>query len=224
MTGRSECPRCLKQLKWYDLIPLLSYLKLRGKCRYCKNEISYIYPLTEAVTASVITLYFWANGIDFSLESLFYLFIVIMFITLTFFDALYLILPDKIVFTSGAAVLAYDILFKQDELVNLLLSGFILSLSFAIIYLLSRGEWMGFGDVKLVLVIGLVLGYPLGLIAVVFSVWIAAIWGISLIIFNKADLKTALPFGSFLSAMSVIFIIFGNVIYQKINTILPFFF
>ena len=224
IAGRSECPSCLKRLKWYDLIPLLSYLNLRGRCRYCKKEISYIYPLTEAVTACVITLYFWVNSFDFSFAVWFYLFVVIMFIALTFFDALYMILPDKIVLTAGVAVLVYDILFKRPELANLLLSGFIISLSFAIIYLVSRGEWMGFGDVKLVLVIGLILGYPLGLFAVIFSVWIAAIWGIFLMIFSRANLKTALPFGSFLSAMTIIFIIFENVIHQKANTILQLFF
>lgn len=208
MTGRSECPECLKQLRWSDLIPLLSYFKLRGKCRYCKKEISYIYPLTEAATAAVVTLYFFINGLDFSFASGFYLIVIIMFVVLTFFDALYFILPDKIVFTAIGAALAYDIAFRKPELYNLLLSGFVFSLVFAIIYLVSRGEWMGFGDVKLVFAIGLVLGYPLGLIAMVVAVWTAALLGIILILLKKATRKTALPFGSFLSASTIIFIIF----------------
>ena len=78
---------------------------------------------------------------------------------------------------------------------------------------------MGFGDVKLVFAIGLVLGYPLSLFAVVGAVWVAAAAGISMIIVRKANLKTALPFGTFLSVSTLIFIIFKNVIEEKINLI-----
>ena len=219
LMGRSECSSCSGQLKWYDLIPLISYVYLRGNCRYCKAEISAIYPLVELTTGLAVFSYFWVNGLMFGSSDIFSLVFISLFLLLIFFDALYFILPDKIVFTAIGAALFYDVIFRRPDLYNLLLSGFLSSLAFAIIYLASRGEWMGFGDVKLVFAIGLVLGYPLGIFAMVVAVWTAALWGIILLLLKKANRKTALPFGSFLSAATIVFIIFENVIEEKINVI-----
>ena len=222
LTGRSECRNCLHQLHWYDLIPLVSYLYLGGNCRYCKAEISIIYPLVELTAGLAVFSYFSINGPIFGIGGIFHLVFIVLFLLLIFFDALYFILPDKIVFTAIGAALGYDIIFRRLDLYNLLLSGFLFSLAFAIIYLVSRGEWMGFGDVKLVFAIGLVLGYPLGVFAMVVAVWTAALWGIILLLLKKATRKTALPFGSFLSAATIVFIIFENVITEKITAYLFF--
>ena len=86
---------------------------------------------------------------------------------------------------------------------------------FAIMYLSSKGKWVGLGDAKLLFLIGLVLGYPLGFFALMLSVWIAALFGIGLIMLGKASRKTALPFGSFLAGVSIFIIIFQNEL-QKI--------
>jgi prepilin signal peptidase PulO-like enzyme (type II secretory pathway) len=224
INGRSECQKCLKQLNWYDLIPVISFLYLRGKCRYCKSSISIIYPITEFVTASVLTLYFLVNGFYLGWSLIFLLVILILLVSLVFFDVLYLILPDKVVFTLIGVAVFYGLFLRFPELNNLLLSGFLFGLAFAILYIASKGAWMGFGDVKLVLAIGLILGYPLGFFVIIISIWTAALLGIVLIIFNRANLKTALPFGSFLSVMTIIFIIFQDVIYKKANVILQLFY
>ena len=94
--GRSECQSCLSKLFWYDLIPLLSYLSLRGNCRYCKAEISIIYPLVEFITGICILAYFLVNGLVFDAHTLYYLLMIGFFLLLIFFDALYFILPDKL--------------------------------------------------------------------------------------------------------------------------------
>ena len=81
---------------------------------------------------------------------------------------------------------------------------------FAIIYIVSNGKWVGFGDAKLLFLIGLVLGYPLGFLSMIISVWIAALVGIVLMLSGKANRKTALPFGSFLAGVSILIIVFQN--------------
>ena len=216
LTGRSECPKCSAQLKWYDLIPVFSYLYLRGNCRYCKAEISIIYPLVELTTGLSIVALFWINGLTINPDIIYQLFIISLFLFLIFFDALYLILPDKIIFPAIVIAFLFDVIFRKPELFNLILSGFLFGLAFGIIYVVSRGLWMGFGDVKLVFAIGLILGYPLGLFAIISATWVAALWGIVLVLLKKANLKTALPFGSFLSATTIIFVIFKDIISEKI--------
>ena len=223
ITGRSECPKCLQQLKWYDLIPLISYIILRGKCRYCRSVISPIYPITELVTALVVTLYFWSSGFYLGPSDIFAVFVLVSMIALLFFDALYLILPDKIVFMLSGTALIYGIFFKKPELINLLVSGFLFGSFFAILYIVSRGKWMGFGDVKLAFAIGLILGYPLGFFAIILAIWTAALVGVVMIVLKKASLKTALPFGSFMAGSTIIFIIFKNVIETKFSFVSNFF-
>lgn len=216
ISGRSECARCLTKLKWRDLIPLLSFLTIKGKCRYCKNKISRLYPIMELAAAGSFVLYFWAHP-SFGPETLYGLAMIFIFLTLTFFDYLYYILPDKVILTGFGISVLYSVIIRQEFFVNSLLTGFGLAAFFAIIYIVSRGEWIGFGDVKLVFLIGLTLGYPLVFFTVVSAVWVAALWGIGLIMFKKATLKTALPFGSFLSAAAVLSIVFKNAIEEQIN-------
>ncbi len=216
LTGRSECPKCHKQLAWYDLVPVLSYLILRGKCRYCGSKISIIYPMVELTTAVIMVSYFWVNGFNLGLSGVYYSALIFMLAALIFFDILYLILPDKIVFSLAGLSLLYDIFFRSTELISLLVSGFLFTLAFAIIYIVYNGKAMGFGDVKLALAIGFILGYPMGFFAVVLAIWSAALWGIGMMVLKKATLKTALPFGSFLSATTIFFIIFEKVIHEKI--------
>jgi len=220
--GRSECPNCSHQLQWYDLAPLISYLYLKGVCRYCKKEITIIYPIVELTVGLAFFSYFWANGFAIDAGHIFYLATIALLLLLIFFDALYLILPDKLIF-SIIGLSAVNAIARKLELPNLFLSGFLLGLGFGIIYLVSRGEWMGFGDVKLAFAIGFLLGYPLGLLAIIIAVWTAALWGIVLLLFKKATRKTALPFGSFLSLATIIFIIFKNAIEEKINIFWNFF-
>lgn len=217
LTGRSECPRCLKQLKWYDLFPVVSYVFLAKKCRYCKTGISFVYPLVELLTAfSFVFIYLsYVNGSISLAMSIFNILIISAFISLIFFDYLYLLIPDRVILPLIILSLLFNYFFRQSEFITLLLSALTMSSIFAIMYLVSKGEWVGLGDAKLLFLIGLVLGYPLGFLSMIFSVWIAALVGIGLMISGRANRKTALPFGSFLAGISILIIIFQNEI-QKI--------
>ena len=121
-----------------------------------------------------------------------------------------MILPDKITLPMIVLVLVYDIAALRWEALNPILTGLTLAGLFAILHGVSKGNWMGFGDVKLILLIGLIFGFPVAPIIFIVSTWIASICGLTLILFRKATVKSALPFGTFLSAISVIFILFEH--------------
>ena len=223
VAGRSECPNCYHKLGWYDLAPLFSFIFIGGRCRYCKHSISLFYPTIELTTSLVLVSYFLFNGLVLNISSFYHITLLVLLVSLIFFDYLYLILPDKILVVMGLLALFFSIFYKPNELIHLFIFGFLFALGFAIIYLVSKGGAIGFGDVKLVFIIGLILGYPLGLLAIIFAIWGGALWGLVLMGFGKATRKTALPFGSFLSLSTIIFIIFNNGIQEKIDTIWYFF-
>lgn len=214
LTGRSECPKCKKQLKWYELFPVLSYVFLKGRCRNCKDKISPVYPLTELITAFCFLLFYAVYKSVFGVEFFYYLLIITSFIALIFFDYLYFLIPDKIILPLIFTSLVFNYFFRRPEFMALLLSALTLGGIFAIIYLVSNGEWVGFGDAKLLFLIGLTLGYPLGFLSLMLSVWLAALVGVGLMVSGKASRKTALPFGSFLAGVSIMVIIFQNEINQ----------
>ncbi len=218
LTGRSECPKCLKQLKWYDLFPVLSYIFLRGRCRNCKDNISLVYPLTELTTAFCLSLFYAIYKPVFGVGDFYYLLIIASFVVLIFFDYLYFLIPDKITLPLIIITLLFNYFFRRPEFITLLLSALILGGIFAIIHIVSKGAWVGFGDAKLLFLIGLVLGYPLGFLSMILSVWVAALVGIGLMLSGRANRKTALPFGSFLAGVSIIIIIFQHEI-QKITNL-----
>lgn len=215
LTGRSECQKCLKQLAWYDLLPVLSFVLLRGKCRSCKNRISLVYPLVELISAFCFLSFYAIQKPFFEIESFYYFLIIASFIALIFFDYLYFLIPDKIVLPLIVITVLFDYFFRRPEFGSSLLSALVLGGIFAIIHIASKGKWVGLGDAKLMFLIGLALGYPLGFLSIIISVWVAALFGIGLMIAGRADRKTALPFGSFLAGISIVVIIFQNEI-QKI--------
>ncbi len=212
LTGRSECPKCLERLKWYELFPVLSYIFLKGRCRSCKDKISPVYPLTELITAFCLLLFYVVHKPIFGLFDFYYLLIIVSFVALIFFDYLYFLIPDKIILPLIILTILFNYFFRRPEFMTLLLSALTLGGIFAIIYLASNGKWVGLGDAKLLFLIGLVLGYPLSFLSMILSVWIAALVGIGLMMLGRANRKTALPFGSFLAGVSILIIIFQKML------------
>lgn len=204
------CRSCGHTLAWYDLVPIASFLILSGKCRYCRKPISPRYPVVEAVTGTVLALSFvFAQPPADPGTMIVSIYVLLVFISLFFFDSLYMILPDALVIPAIGIVGLYDLVFVADPraffISALLLAGF-----FAILYTVSRGRWLGFGDVKFAALIGLVFGYPVGLLVVVLGIWIGAAIGVALLISGRAGRGYALPFGAFLSAAAIFFTIFQH--------------
>ena len=212
--ARSYCPHCKHILSWKDLIPVFSFMILKGKCRYCKKPISWQYPLVELTTAILFLAIFnylskarvGDEGGAFSdLHFSFFIFIIACFLIIIFFyDLKHYIIPDKIIYPAIGTTFIYNILnsyfviHNSYSIVNSLEAAFIVSAFFLAIILFSRGKWMGLGDVKLAFFMGLFLGFPNILFALFLAFSIGAIIGVGLIISGKKTLKSEVPFGPFL--------------------------
>jgi leader peptidase (prepilin peptidase) / N-methyltransferase len=202
--GRSYCPNCKHTLSFLDLVPLLSFILLKGKCRYCKAKISLQYPLVELSTGFLFlfsALYLEPLSFD-KLPFLFYLwFVFSLFLVIFVFDLKYLLIPDSILnfgIFSSSIFLFFESL-KQGffDFYSLFLS-LLPSLFFLFLVFISKENLMGFGDFKLSVFLGLFLGWQKNIVALFFAFFAGAIFGIFLIIFKKKSLKSKVPFGPFL--------------------------
>lgn len=206
--GRSFCPHCRKKISWYDNIPLLSYLVLRGKCRHCQKKISLRYPFVEFLTGFMflISWQWWLRSeTDLSLgvfKLLFYWALISGLLVIFFVDLEHLIIPDQMIVFLAAVGLFYNIFthlgnlspfLKNYFLVSLLATGF-----FLLLFWVTRGKGMGFGDVKLVFVLGLVFGFPGTVLAIYLSFLTGALVGIILILTKKSKFGQKIAFGPFL--------------------------
>ncbi len=195
LKGRSFCPFCNKTLGFWDLIPGLSFLFLRGKCRYCKERISWQYPLVELFVGIIFVLvfkYFGLEGLFFYLLSS--CFLVIIFV----FDLKHYIIPDRVIYPAVFISFFYRLIFNFGDW-HYLLSGLGAALFFLIIVLASKGKGMGVGDIKLGLFMGFLLGYPNILIALFIAFLIGAIIGLGLVLLKKKKMRSEVPFGPFLA-------------------------
>ena len=203
ISGRSECPHCHRVLAWYDLIPILSYVFLWGRCRQCRARISLLYPSLELTMAAVLGLYAYRFGLT-GIWSVVDLVVLFGLVALFFFDLRYQILPDVITIPLILIALFRLFLNRPESLINMLIMGFVLTLIFGLLYMISHGRWLGLGDVKLAMLIGLLFGYPEALGVTLVAVWTGALVGLGLIMLGRASMKTALPFGSFWTLVAII--------------------
>lgn len=214
LVARSKCPECGAFLKWYDLIPIFSFLIQKGRCRYCHKKISWQYIIIEIITAYLFLLIFnfqFSIFNEFSIYQfsnlIFYLIIYCFLIIIFVYDLKTYLIPDKIVYPAIIISLIFR-LFSIPEFWNYFLSALIPSAFFLLLILVSRGKWMGMGDVKLAFLMGLVLGWPNIFIALMLAFCFGAIIGIFLILFGKKKMKSQIPFGPFLSGATIVVMIF----------------
>jgi len=210
LKGRSYCPHCKHILSWQDLIPTLSFLILKGKCRYCHQKISWQYPLVELVIAILFVLILHNTFPNF-LFSIFYFLLSSFLIIIFVYDLKHYLIPDKVIYPAiFTSFLCNLILHSKFYILNSIYSALGASAFFLSIFLISRGKWLGFGDVKLGFFMGLFLGFPNVLVALFFAYLIGAIIGIGLVLAKKKTLKSEVPFGPFLVAGTFIALFFGN--------------
>lgn len=231
--GRSMCPNCRHVLAAKDLVPVLSWLALKGKCRYCGQPISWQYPLVELLTAAlfIFSYSFWPvafRGVGL-LEFSLWLMFVTGFVALAVYDLRWFVLPDRIAYPLlGLALLQLLVVagFYRGG-VSSLLGGLwgvlVLGGIFYGLFRFSRGAWIGGGDAKLGVVIGLLVGGPLASLLVIFA---ASVLGsavaVPLLVTGRARPKTRLPFGPFLIAAAIFVRLFGAGViawYKRLVTI-----
>lgn len=207
VSGKSKCFNCAKKLKWHELVPIFSFLVLRGRCSSCRSKISWQYPIVEAIAGvlflGVFNLISIQTGFDF-LNIIYFWIIFSILIVIAVYDFYHQIIPELFVWIfNGLAFFGLFFLAGENGLFfngNNLIAGIILFSFFALLWLVSRGRWMGFGDAKLALGIGWFLGMTKGITAITLAFWIGAIVGVALIFLskNKYGIKSAIAFGPFM--------------------------
>lgn len=216
--GRSMCPDCKHELTAVDLIPVISWLMLRGKCRHCHKPISVQYPLVEVITSGLFGLSYWSLMPDSTLQWVGYgvwLYILTSLIFLGAYDLKWYLLPDRILLPAigvGAAWLMVQAVMEASfgVLIPYFGSALLAGGVFYAIAALSGGKWLGGGDIKLVFLMGLVLGPTKTLLALLFAFNSAALIGLALIGLKLKTRKDLIPFGPFLVAGTIIAYLLGG--------------
>lgn len=216
--GRSACMSCDTKLTWKELIPIFSFVVQKGACKNCKGKISWQYPLIEFTAGIVFVLILFVYPPLSPVTALMtgiYLLSACILLVISAYDAKHKIIPDQLVYTF--AVLGLSSLFVGGaswwHIPSLwdLLAGPIIALPFALLWLVSKGTWMGLGDAKLALGIGWFLGIGGGINAVTLAFWIAAVMSITWLLLVRRKLKprTEIPFGPYLILGMYIVLLFG---------------
>ena len=208
LTGRSMCMSCGKTLTWRELVPIFSFLFQKGRCKGCLSKISKQYILVELLTgiAFCLTALSIFGSLHFSvltvIQFLLYADIVSILITLSVYDLYHFTIPDIFIWALGVIfviLLSIPGLFPSFS-IPAFLAGPVVALPFFLLWVFSSGRWIGFGDVKLALVMGWILGISGGFAMIILGVWIGAIVGIIFaIVTHQKTLKVKIPFGPFLA-------------------------
>ncbi len=229
--GRSHCEFCKKKLEWWELLPVISFLIQRGSCTKCKRFIGWQYLVVELVTGiSYVFLFLNLSPLNYELgirnygEFGYYFFIISIMIVIFFTDLRYGIIPDKVLYPTIIISLFYVLLIHDSYFLihNYLPSAVGAFLFFLLLFLLTKGRGMGFGDVKFVFLMGLVLGFP----GIVIGLYLAFLTGagvaLILVLWGKKKFSGGtIPFGPFLVAGCIAVLLFGSEILTKISPLLP---
>lgn len=222
--GRSKCPGCKKTIRALDNIPLVSYILLRGKCRYCKRVISLRYPVVEFLTGVLFVWWFIAGSLFFRLtqfpfihlQPIIWLVIGLLLLSLFFTDLYYGVLPDVLVFLLVGVSLVYRLVLTLSGVMQprdfwlYIGSSIGALLFFLLLILVTRGRGMGLGDAKIAMALGLILGWPSIAVALFVSFISGALVALALLIVGKKKFGQTIPFGPFLIFGTFVALIWGD--------------
>ena len=212
VTPPSHCGACGARLRPLDLVPVLSYLCLGGRCRYCQARIALRYPLVELLAAGLLAGLYIHTGLSWLFG--FYGVLFLLLIAVSLIDLDHQIIPDSLVIAGAIAGLTMNIAGAGIGIVEGLLGaltggGILLLIALGALYL-SKKEGMGGGDVKLMAMAGLFFGWKMTLVSLFLSVCIAAVVGIALLVSGKKKRQDAIPLGPFLSLGIVLTVFWGE--------------
>ncbi len=208
----SRCPHCQHPIRFYDNIPIISFLILRARCRDCGGKISWRYPLVELITALFSLLLFIKFGV--TLQFLAFFVFTAVLIVISFIDLDHQIIPD-ILSLPGIPIFFLSAIFIvkipwREALIGLLVGGGTLLCIALVYYFITKREGMGMGDVKLLAMIGAFFGWKSLIFILLIGSFAGAVVGIAAMVIQKKDTKYAVPFGPFLSAAAVAYIFWGQ--------------
>lgn len=225
--GRSYCPQCKAKIAWYDNIPVLSFILLRGRCRHCGRRISLQYPVVEIVTAVLFVLAFiiqfsniqssasMAALDEYPISNIQYLllirnwFVIAVMIIIFVYDLRWYLILDVVTLPACLVVLGLNLALGYSWQ-NLLFSGIIGAGFFLIQFLISRGRWLGGGDIRLGLLMGLALGWPDVILAILLAYVSGSLVGLSLVAGGKKKWGAKLPLAVFLAPATIAVMFWGE--------------
>ena len=220
--SRSFCPKCGATIKWYDNIPILSYLFLKGRCRSCGERISIEYPIVEFLTGSIFALLHLRYGL--SLELAGYAVMASILIAVSAIDLRHYIIPNKLTFPGMGIGLIFAVLMGLtsnryslliNRLTGLIIGGGAILIMGLIGSAIFKKEAMGMGDVKLTGMIGVYLGfYPHLIVVILLSAVLGSLIGLALILSGRKRAKSAIPYGPFLSGAALVSTFYGQQIWR----------
>ena len=215
---RSHCPNCKHTLSPLELIPILSFLFLKGRCKNCNKKISLQYPLIELLSGILFVIPYLFSA--FNLYLFFYYPLIFLLIIIFAYDLKYYLIPDIFTYTAIIIGLGFN-LFKDIKLgrnlfilesfsLQGILSGLGVALFFFILVFLSKEKWMGKGDIGLGFLLGLLLGWPKVVVGFFLAFFVGSVVGIILVLFQKKGMKAKIPFGPFLVLGTIIGMFWGT--------------
>jgi len=216
--GRSMCMSCGKTLTWKELVPIFSFMAQKGSCRKCKSKISWQYPLVEFIAGAIFVLIFMTFppvSILAGITTLIQIVAAGLLLVISVYDIKHKIIPDILVYTfDGLAFVSIFIggsSWWHIPSISMLISGPILALPFALLWVVSKGKWMGLGDAKLVLGLGWLLGISAGINAIILAFWIAAVVSVIwlFVTYRRFKPRTEIPFGPYLIIGFYLVLLFG---------------
>ncbi len=227
ISGRSICDHCRRQLAWHDLIPIVSYIFLKGKCQYCRKEISIQYPFVEFLTGVSFVFIYWyfgplinqnlqfINNFHLKIWQLIGYWIIFSSLIVVFFsDMKFHIIPDSIQLSFFIGSLILLPFFSTGNLAyffsHRVYSALIIASPIFALHFFSSGKAMGFGDVKLSFTIGFLLGTKLGFMALYSAFISGGIVSVILLLLKKKQLKSKIAFGPFLAIGTILALFLGN--------------
>lgn len=213
LSGRSFCDACRKTLAWYELVPILSFLCLRGKCRTCKSKLSWQYPVVEVITGLLFISTFYFTGNNYIL--LVYLLSIFSGLLAIFMtDLKYKIIPDHVLVFVSLLTCGYILLYQRPQGAGNFVSALVLCLFFLLLFVVTKGKGLGFGDVKYAFFMGLFLGFPKVVIGFYTAFLTGAVVSVILIIIGKKKFRQTVPFGPFLVIGTGIAYIYGDLFWS----------
>jgi leader peptidase (prepilin peptidase)/N-methyltransferase len=222
--GRSHCDACRKQIKWYDNIPVFSYVVLRAKCRYCREPIALTHPVVEILVGSLFVWWYISGAVFFTLtqhpfvvlQPLFWLLVGVLLIAIMISDFRYKLIPELLVVLLTILTIIYRLALVTSGIMQvrdlqLALLGMVISvMSIWLLWFFSRGRAMGFGDVELMVPLSLLVGWPNVFVALYLSFMLGGLVGVGLVLTKKKKMNHQIAFGPFLILGTFISLVWGD--------------